>query len=97
LITIKLGQQDRDALAAPEAMEFDPKRIRLKEARELERVTGLTVDQLGDGLKGGSLTALAALLSLALARHNILIDADALDVDLSELQIEVDQGEAPAP
>jgi hypothetical protein len=95
VITIRLSEEDRKLLDAPEQMTVDPQRWRLADVRLLEQA-GFTVETLADGLKSEQLFALAALCWVALRRHGVDVSWQDFDLDFGGVEVEV-QGEASAP
>jgi hypothetical protein len=101
VIRFRLSAEDRERLGAPEVIEYDEDKLRLSEARKLQKVTGLGPQQLADGLKAGDFEVLGALVWLALHRVGVDVPYDDLDFDLGALQ-DLDeepgpQGKAPTP
>lgn len=88
LARIALGAEDREAVGAPESMEYDPRNPRLREIRELKRQCGMTFQQLADALDDGDLEAAGVVVWLALLRHGIQVRWDDLDLDFQAMRIE---------
>lgn len=97
MIKIRLSEEDRVALGAPEVLEIDPGRFRLREVRLLE-TAGFTVDSLAEGLQDRRLYALAALCWIGLQRAGVQAPPwEDFDLDLSGIEVEVDDPNPPAP
>lgn len=97
MITIRLGVADREQLGAPEAMTYDPTRVRVADVRALKRETGLDIGQLAEGLQRRELEAVVAMVWLCLYRAGVTVSYDVLDFDIAEVEIEVDDpGKAPS-
>jgi len=51
-VRLKLSDEDRERLGAPEWIEYDPTRLMLDEAIAIQDHTGYGPDELGDALRG---------------------------------------------
>lgn len=51
-IIIQLGETDRARLGAPEVLTYDPAKVMAREAALLRKVTGWSLERLGEGLQG---------------------------------------------
>ncbi|MEV2240583.1 hypothetical protein [Micromonospora sp. NPDC049891] len=91
MIRFTLTEEDRAVLDAPEVLEYDPSRPKLKELRELERQCGVTYDALGDGLSSGDMLSLARVVWMALLRAGVTVRWEDLDLDLLGITYEVDE------
>lgn len=80
---IRLHPSDCEKYGVAEVIEYDPSRITMREAAELQRVTGLNPDQLEHQLVGQNLTAFLALCWIAVGRHaGKRPDWDAFDLEM---------------
>lgn len=86
MIRFTLSSEDRQRLGAPDVLEYDETKLKLSEARRLQKATGLGPQELADGLKGFNLEAVAALVWLALLRAGIEVAFEDLDFDLSAFE-----------
>lgn len=88
MLRITLGAEDRERLGAPEVMEYDPRKPKLREVRELKRQCGLTFLALLDALSGGDDLEIAGIVVwLALLRHDISVTWESLDLDFMSMTI----------
>lgn len=88
MLSIKLGAVDRERLKAPEVMEYDPRRPRLSEVRELKRQRGMSMKELYDALLAEDDEAAALVVWLAMLRHGIVTAWESLELELVEVVIE---------
>lgn len=91
MLRIKLAEDDRARLGAPEAIEYDPKRLMALEAIALQKTTGLRPAALGSALQNGDAEAQVALVWLALFRVGIKVKFSELDFDLFGMDIVSDE------
>ena len=74
--------------------EFDEESVTFGEARMLERVTGMTMSELGDKGEGGSVEAMQAFIWLAVRREDPIVQFSDLDEwSIADLEID-DEDEA---
>lgn len=96
---IRLDPADCARYGVPEAIDFDPARIGLREAAALQRATGLDPDAMSKALaaKPPDLDALAALVWLAVGRAaGKRPDWETFDVNAA-LDVEAgDEGKEPS-
>lgn len=98
MIRIRLGAEDREALGAPEVLDIDPRLLRLKEIRAIQREAGFTVEQLAAALKNKELDAIAAMVWIGLRRAGVEVTFEDLDFSFADLDMEVDKNpNRPAP
>lgn len=86
MIRFRLAEDDRARLACPELIEFDETRLRLSEARKLQKVSGFHPADFVKGLQEGNVDALAAVIWLAMHRAGVEVEYDDLDFDLNGLE-----------
>lgn len=97
MIKIRLSAEDAESLGVPRELAFSESSFRLKEARQLERETGFTLQALKDGLSGGDINALAALAWFVVVRAGRMISFEDFDIDLMGMDVESDGGKAMKP
>lgn len=75
--------------------DFDGTRLLVKEARELEELTGMGLQDFSDGIKRGKVDALVFMLYLAKKRSGEPVRfRDFDEVDIASLRIEDDEQDA---
>lgn len=77
--------------------DFDAGRLMVKEARQLEELTGMGLNDFGQGLQRGKVDALVFMIFLAKRRCGEAVRwADFDDLDIAKLEIEPDEAEVKA-
>lgn len=95
----RLTDEDREQLKCPEWIEFDEKKLRVKEIRSIQEITGIEQDQWGAELERGHLDLMVTFVWLALRRSGVEVPFEDVDFDIAGMQMEgvTDQGKAPTP
>lgn len=88
MLSIKLGTEDRERLGAPEVLEYDPRRPKLSEVRELKRQRGMSMKELYEALEDEDDEAAALVVWLAMIRHGLNVAWETLELDLAAVVIE---------
>lgn len=97
MIRFRLGADDRAALDLDDGwMEFDETTLRVTEHRAVKRETGLSLQDIANGLKVGNLDATAGLVWLTLYRTGRRIGWNDLDFDLLAMEWEPEGKASPA-
>lgn len=78
------------------AYDYDPSRLGMREGMELERVTGMSFDEIQRGLGTMRPAAVGALIYLLKRRAGEEVDWSTLDFDILSIQVE-DDPEPPGP
>jgi hypothetical protein len=86
-LSIQLGAEDRERLKAPEVMEYDPRKPRLSEVRELKRQRGMAMKDLYDALLAEDDEAAALVVWLAMLRHGVVTAWEGLELELADVVI----------
>lgn len=76
-----------------EGREYEFSGLRLKEARDIQRVTGFTMGQFEDRVTEGDIECIAALIWVLQKRENPALRFDDVDGDLSTFEIVDDSDE----
>ena len=75
-------------------IDFDENKMLVKEARELQRVTGLGLRQFGEGMRDGNIDALMGMVYLGLRRDGVAIRWKDLDeFNIADLEV-IDEEQA---
>lgn len=91
MIRFRLSAEDAGRLGCGEILEYDEAKLRLSEAKKLQKITGWHPNDLAEGLKKGDADAIGAIVWLALLRNGIEVPYDELDFDLGGLVEEPDE------
>lgn len=98
-LTVRLGPDDQATLGVPEAMAFDPGKLRMTESLVLETIGYPDPDQWIAALDAGQMRAVFALVHLACRRHGYRGAFSEFDFELTELAIDAPEpdpaGDAP--
>lgn len=82
MIRITLNAQDAQALGAPEVIDYDAEKLRMKQVLALNEQVGMTRQELAQGLTAGDDKAKAALVWLALLTLGVKVAWEDLDYDV---------------
>jgi hypothetical protein len=69
-------------------IEFDENQMLVREARLLQKVTGMGLRQFGEGMREGNIDALMGMVFLALRREGVAVQWSALDeFNIADLEV----------
>lgn len=88
MIRIKLGAEDRERVGAPEVLQYDPYKPKLREVRELKRQCKLTTKQLYEALAEADVEAAGIVVWLALLRAGVAVAWEDFDLDFDTMVVE---------
>lgn len=78
--------------------EFDQDRLLVKEARMLEELTGMGLQEFGQGLQRGKVDSIVFMIFLSHKREGLPVQwRDFDELDLAALEIEQEETEAEGP
>lgn len=90
-VNIKLAAEDRNRLGAPEVVEYDLDRPRLKEVREVYRQCGLSWNEFVQKVNAGDVEAGGIYVWLAVIRAGVAVAWNDFDIDVMGFEVEVEE------
>lgn len=90
-VRIKLTEEDRERLGAPEVITYDVERPRLSDVRELHRQCGLLWLEFAQKLDKNDLEAAGMFLWLAVRRAGVKVDWEEFDIDMTGFEVEAEE------
>lgn len=84
-------------IVSGEKLEFDGEHMMWKESVELQKATGLTPSEFGQGCRNGDALAIGAMVWLAKRRAGTLVPFDEFDFDFADFEVLPDDEPASPP